>query len=146
MHPQHHQNGLHQLPHGLQRPHTSTFMVKQAKARIDTKHAHSHFIVRVTHLHTQSPGRQADKPCLRHAQLQQRQGPGRRLEPLQQFLSILHPRGAHVAVGQNQRYQGAPPILEPILLGIGIHLGVRDFDPWPHVCACTQTSCVSALL
>ena len=25
---------------------------------------------------------------------------------------------------------GAPPILEPILVGIGM-LGVRDFDPWP---------------
>ena len=26
---------------------------------------------------------------------------------------------------------GAAPILEPILVGIGMFTGVRDFDPWP---------------
>ena len=44
-----------------------------------------------------------------------------------------------VAVGQNMSRPmgshfgvfGAPPILEPILVGLGCSLGVRDFDPWP---------------
>ena len=27
---------------------------------------------------------------------------------------------------------GAPPILEPILVGIGMFTGIRDFDPWPY--------------
>ena len=39
-----------------------------------------------------------------------------------------------MAVGQNQWYHvgvGAPPIVEPILVGIGSSLGVRDFDPLP---------------
>ena len=27
---------------------------------------------------------------------------------------------------------GAPPVLEPILVGIGCSLGVQDFDPWPN--------------
>ena len=39
-----------------------------------------------------------------------------------------------VAVGQNQWYHfgvGAPPILEPVLVGIGMFTGVLDFDPWP---------------
>ena len=44
---------------------------------------------------------------------------------------------SHVAVGQNQWYNfgvGAPPILEPILVGIesDVHWGYDvDFDPWP---------------
>ena len=41
-----------------------------------------------------------------------------------------------MAVGQNQWDPilgvGAPPILEPILVGIGM-LTIRDFDPWPNV-------------
>ena len=27
---------------------------------------------------------------------------------------------------------GAPPILEPMLVGVGMFTGVRDFDPWPY--------------
>ena len=31
---------------------------------------------------------------------------------------------------------GEPPILEPVLVGIGMFtVGVRDFDPWPYVWA-----------
>ena len=40
-----------------------------------------------------------------------------------------------MAVGRNQWYHfgvGAPPILEPILVGIGVFSGVRDFDPRPY--------------
>ena len=40
----------------------------------------------------------------------------------------------HVAVGQGQWYHfggSAPPILEPILVGIGMFTGNRAFDPWP---------------
>ena len=29
---------------------------------------------------------------------------------------------------------GAPPILEPILVGMGMFAKVRDFDPWPYNC------------
>ena len=43
---------------------------------------------------------------------------------------------SNLAVGQNQMGShcgvGAPPILEPILAGIGMLLGVRfEFDAWP---------------
>ena len=39
-----------------------------------------------------------------------------------------------MAVGQNQSYHfgvGAPPILAPIFVGIGMFTGSADFDPWP---------------
>ena len=49
----------------------------------------------------------------------------------------------HMAVGQHQWYHfgvGAPPILEPILVGIGMFTGGdRAFDPWPHGKSCTAT-------
>ena len=39
------------------------------------------------------------------------------------------PMGSHFGVG-------APPILEPILVGLGCSPGVRAFDPWPYTSCC----------
>ena len=42
----------------------------------------------------------------------------------------------NMGVAQNQWYHfgvDAPPIIEPLLVGIGMFTGVRDFDPWPYV-------------
>ena len=42
----------------------------------------------------------------------------------------------YMAVGQNQWYHfgvGAPPMLVDFSWGLGCSLGVRDFDPWPHI-------------
>ena len=43
-------------------------------------------------------------------------------------------RAGRLWVKTNGNYQfwvGAPPILVPILVGIGMFTGVRGFDPWP---------------
>ena len=40
----------------------------------------------------------------------------------------------HLAIVENQSYHfgiGAPPILEPFLVGIGMFTGGTGFDPWP---------------
>ena len=44
------------------------------------------------------------------------------------------PGVSRLAMGHNLWHHfgiGAPLILEPILVGIGIFTGVRGFDPWP---------------
>ena len=43
---------------------------------------------------------------------------------------------SHVAEGQWHFGTGAPPISEPILVGIGMFTGVPDFDPRPCVGPC----------
>ena len=52
-------------------------------------------------------------------------------QTLVEFTGVQLVPSQYLAMVQNQWYHcgiGAPPILEPILVGI---LGVRGFDPWP---------------
>ena len=69
----------------------------------------------------------------RQASLQHFLG-GARFSPSTVWPWLSKPMGSHLGVG-------APPILEPILVGIGMFtggeglgcsLGVREFDPWPY--------------
>ena len=46
---------------------------------------------------------------------------------------LIHPHGCGSKPMGSHFGVGAPPILEPILVGIGMFTGgVRGFDPWPH--------------